>query len=61
MLPVRLAQLHFIFFQFHKDARDTSDLLKRLETEINQKYNPEFKDVYQMEGLIVDLNVNIWI
>uniref|UniRef100_A0A672Q8L6 Periplakin-like n=1 Tax=Sinocyclocheilus grahami TaxID=75366 RepID=A0A672Q8L6_SINGR len=44
------------YHKFHKDARDTSDLLKRLETEINQKYNPEFKDMYQMEGLIADLN-----
>uniref|UniRef100_A0A671MDL0 Periplakin-like n=1 Tax=Sinocyclocheilus anshuiensis TaxID=1608454 RepID=A0A671MDL0_9TELE len=44
------------YHKFHKDARDTSDLLKRLETEISQKYNPEFKDMYQMEGLIADLN-----
>uniref|UniRef100_A0A672SPK3 Periplakin-like n=1 Tax=Sinocyclocheilus grahami TaxID=75366 RepID=A0A672SPK3_SINGR len=44
------------YHKFHKDARDTSDLLKRLETEINQKYNPEFKDMYQMEGLIADLD-----
>uniref|UniRef100_A0A8C2CNV1 Periplakin n=1 Tax=Cyprinus carpio TaxID=7962 RepID=A0A8C2CNV1_CYPCA len=33
------------YHKFHKDARDNSDLLKRLETEINQKYNPEFKDI----------------
>ncbi|XP_024117237.1 periplakin isoform X1 [Oryzias melastigma] len=44
------------YHQFHKEARDTQDLLKRLETEINQKYNPEFKDVYQMEGLINELD-----
>ncbi|XP_052405032.1 periplakin [Carassius gibelio] len=44
------------YHKFHKDARDTSELLKRLETEINQKYNPEFKDMYQMEGLIADLD-----
>uniref|UniRef100_A0A8C2CPZ3 Periplakin n=1 Tax=Cyprinus carpio TaxID=7962 RepID=A0A8C2CPZ3_CYPCA len=44
------------YHKFHKDARDNSDLLKRLETEINQKYNPEFKDMYQMEGLIADLD-----
>lgn len=59
-IAFRVAQLHYSFsFQFHKDARDTNDLLKRLETEINQKYNPEFKDMYQMEGLIADLDVNI--
>ncbi|XP_077069203.1 periplakin isoform X2 [Siphateles boraxobius] len=44
------------YHKFHKDARDTKDLLKRLETEINQKYNPEFKDMYQIEGLITDLD-----
>ncbi|XP_015255171.1 PREDICTED: periplakin [Cyprinodon variegatus] len=44
------------YHKFHKDARDTQDLLKRLDTEVNQKYNPEFKDVYQMESLISDLD-----
>ncbi|XP_051571137.1 periplakin-like [Myxocyprinus asiaticus] len=44
------------YHKFHKDARDTNDLLKRIETEIHQKYNPEFKDMYQMEGLIADLD-----
>ncbi|KAK2885184.1 periplakin [Channa argus] len=44
------------YHKFHKEARDTQDLLKRLETEVNQKYNPEFKDVYQMEGLIRELD-----
>ncbi|XP_004086468.1 periplakin [Oryzias latipes] len=44
------------YHQFNKEARDTQDLLKRLETEISQKYNPEFKDVYQMEGLISELD-----
>ncbi|XP_036409076.1 periplakin [Megalops cyprinoides] len=44
------------YHKYHKEARDTQDLLKRLDTEINQKYNPEFKDMYQMEGLISDLD-----
>ncbi|XP_051572822.1 periplakin [Myxocyprinus asiaticus] len=44
------------YHKFQKDARDINDVLKRLETEINQKYNPEFKDMYQMEGLIADLD-----
>lgn len=47
--------------QYHKEARDTQDLLKRLETELNQKYNPEFKDVYQTEGLIRDMDVSIFL
>ncbi|KAJ8386165.1 hypothetical protein AAFF_G00175890 [Aldrovandia affinis] len=42
--------------KYQKEARDTQDLLKRLDTEIKQKYNPEFKDMYQMEGLISDLD-----
>ncbi|XP_019959899.1 periplakin [Paralichthys olivaceus] len=44
------------YHKFQKEARDTQDLLKRLDTEVNQKYNPEFKDVYQMEGLIRELD-----
>ncbi|KAM9780458.1 periplakin [Neosynchiropus ocellatus] len=44
------------YHKFHKEARDTQDLLKRLDTEINQKYNPDFKDIYQTEGLIRDLD-----
>ncbi|KAL7850061.1 hypothetical protein SRHO_G00194100 [Serrasalmus rhombeus] len=43
------------YHKFNKEARDTQDLLKRLETEIQQKYNPEFKDMYQLEGLLTDL------
>ncbi|XP_061761899.1 periplakin [Nerophis ophidion] len=44
------------YHKFHKEARDTQDLLKRLDTEVKQKYNPEFKDVYQMEALIRELD-----
>ncbi|KAJ8364075.1 hypothetical protein SKAU_G00129060 [Synaphobranchus kaupii] len=44
------------YHKFHKNARDNEDMLKRLETEISQKYNPEFKDMYQMEGLIAGLD-----
>lgn len=50
-----------VCMQFHKEARDTQDLLKRLDTEISQKYNPEFKDMYQMEGLIRELDVSSFI
>ncbi|KAM4530554.1 periplakin [Odontesthes bonariensis] len=44
------------YHKYHKEARDTQDLLKRVDTEVNQKYNPEFKDVYQMDGLIKELD-----
>ena len=50
--------IDLLLLQFHKEARDTQDLLKRLETEIHQKYNPEFKDMYQLDGLLTDLGVN---
>ncbi|KAJ3601277.1 hypothetical protein NHX12_032250 [Muraenolepis orangiensis] len=44
------------YHKYNKEARDTQDLLKRMETEVNQKYNPEFKDMYQMDGLIRELD-----
>lgn len=59
MLCITLHSLVYIFVQYHKEARDTQDLLKRLDTEVSQKYNPEFKDVYQMEGLIRELDVSL--
>ncbi|XP_062874691.1 periplakin isoform X2 [Trichomycterus rosablanca] len=43
------------YHKFQKEARDTQDLLKRMGTEVNQKYNPEFKDQYQLEGLLTEL------
>ncbi|KAM3598015.1 uncharacterized protein V6R79_012345 [Siganus canaliculatus] len=44
------------YHKYHKEARDTQDLMKRLEKELDQKYNPEFKDVYQTEGLITEID-----
>ncbi|XP_064178533.1 periplakin-like isoform X1 [Anguilla rostrata] len=44
------------YHKYHKDARDTEDMLKKLEAEFSQKYNPEFKDMYQIEGLISGLD-----
>uniref|UniRef100_A0A672Z2K1 Uncharacterized protein n=1 Tax=Sphaeramia orbicularis TaxID=375764 RepID=A0A672Z2K1_9TELE len=44
------------YHKYHKEARDTADLLRRIDTEVTQKYNPEFKDVYQVEGMIRDLD-----
>uniref|UniRef100_A0A4W5JNS1 Uncharacterized protein n=1 Tax=Hucho hucho TaxID=62062 RepID=A0A4W5JNS1_9TELE len=46
------------YHKFHKEARDTQDLLKRMDKEVDQKYKPEFKDMYQMESLIRDLDVS---
>ncbi|XP_072298454.1 periplakin [Eucyclogobius newberryi] len=44
------------YHKYHKEARDTQDLLRRLDTEVSQKYNPDFKDVYQTEGLLSELD-----
>lgn len=44
------------YHKYHKEARDTQDLLNRLDKELDQKYNPEFKDIYQMEGLINEID-----
>ncbi|XP_066546413.1 periplakin [Amia ocellicauda] len=44
------------YHKYHKDARDTQDMLKRMDTELNQKYSPEFKDMYQTEAMIRDLD-----
>ncbi|XP_068193012.1 periplakin [Antennarius striatus] len=44
------------YHKYNKEARDTQDLLDRLNKETTQKYNPEFKDMYQMEGLIMELD-----
>lgn len=57
---VSVCMLICVCVQFYKEARDTQDLLKRLDTEVNQKYNPEFKDVYQIEVLIRELDVSFF-
>uniref|UniRef100_A0A3Q4B4N6 Uncharacterized protein n=1 Tax=Mola mola TaxID=94237 RepID=A0A3Q4B4N6_MOLML len=44
------------YHKYHKEARDTEELLKRLNKELDQKYNPEFKDMYQTEGLIREID-----
>lgn len=44
--------------QFHKEARDIQNLLKKLDTDINQKYNPDSKDTNQLDGLVSDLDVS---
>uniref|UniRef100_H2ZY21 Periplakin n=1 Tax=Latimeria chalumnae TaxID=7897 RepID=H2ZY21_LATCH len=44
------------YHQFHKDAKDVQGLLKKVDTDLNQKYNPEFKDKYMIESLLRDLD-----
>lgn len=56
--PVFTAQCWHV--QFQTEAGDMQDLLKRLDTEINQKYNSDFKDQHQLDGLLTNLNVHIY-
>ncbi|XP_061089282.1 periplakin-like [Conger conger] len=44
------------YHKYHKDVRDTEEVLKKLEVDLREKYNPEFKDMYQIEGLISGLD-----
>ncbi|XP_015674743.1 periplakin [Protobothrops mucrosquamatus] len=43
------------YHQFQKDAKDAQELLRKVDTDLDQKYSPEFKDRYQMETLLHDL------
>ncbi|NXE08812.1 PEPL protein, partial [Lophotis ruficrista] len=44
------------FHKFHKDAKDAQELLKKVDTDLDQKFNPEFKDRYQLESLLRELD-----
>uniref|UniRef100_A0A8C2U0D1 Periplakin n=1 Tax=Coturnix japonica TaxID=93934 RepID=A0A8C2U0D1_COTJA len=44
------------FHKFQKDAKDAQQLLKRVDTDLDQKYSPEFKDRYQLESLLRELD-----
>ncbi|KAJ7305720.1 hypothetical protein JRQ81_010086 [Phrynocephalus forsythii] len=43
------------YHQFHKDAKDAQDLLRKVDIELDQKYSPDFKDRYQIESLLREL------
>uniref|UniRef100_A0A0F7Z4V1 Periplakin n=1 Tax=Crotalus adamanteus TaxID=8729 RepID=A0A0F7Z4V1_CROAD len=43
------------YHQFQKDAKDAQELLRKVDTDLDQKYSPEFKDQYQIETLLHDL------
>ncbi|XP_036594041.1 periplakin [Trichosurus vulpecula] len=44
------------YHQFHKDVKDAQELLRKVDTDLNQKYSPEFKDRYQIESLLRELD-----
>ncbi|XP_070616818.1 periplakin [Erythrolamprus reginae] len=43
------------YHQFQKDAKDAQELLRKVDTDLDQKYSPDFKDRYQIESLLHDL------
>lgn len=44
--------------QYHKDMKDAQELLRKVDSDLNQKYSPDFKDRYQIELLLRDLDVS---
>ncbi|XP_075035244.1 periplakin [Mixophyes fleayi] len=43
------------YHQFYRDAKDTQDLLKKVDSDLEHKYNPDFKDKYQIEAQLREL------
>uniref|UniRef100_A0A2K5RPE0 Periplakin n=1 Tax=Cebus imitator TaxID=2715852 RepID=A0A2K5RPE0_CEBIM len=44
------------YHQFHKDMKDAQELLRKVDLDLNQKYSPDFKDRYQIELLLRELD-----
>ncbi|KAF3818936.1 hypothetical protein GH733_012353 [Mirounga leonina] len=44
------------YHQFHKDMKDARELLHKVDSDLNQKYSPDFKDEYQIELLLQELD-----
>ncbi|PNJ16556.1 periplakin [Pongo abelii] len=44
------------YHQFHKDVKDAKELLRKVDSDLNQKYGPDFKDQYQIELLLRELD-----
>ncbi|KAG8545403.1 hypothetical protein GDO81_020937 [Engystomops pustulosus] len=43
------------YHQYYRDVKDTQDLLKKVGSDLDHKYNPDFKDVYQIEAQLHEL------
>ncbi|XP_018414101.1 PREDICTED: periplakin [Nanorana parkeri] len=43
------------YHQFYRDAKDSQDLLKKVDTDLDLKYSPDFKDKYQVEAQLREL------
>ncbi|XP_060028418.1 periplakin isoform X2 [Erinaceus europaeus] len=44
------------YHQFHRDMRVAQELLHKVDSDLNQKYSPDFKDRYQIELLLRELD-----
>ncbi|XP_062956599.1 periplakin isoform X2 [Cynocephalus volans] len=44
------------YHQFHKDVKDAQELLRKVDSDLDQKYSPDFKDRYQIELLLRELD-----
>ncbi|XP_057385026.1 periplakin isoform X1 [Balaenoptera acutorostrata] len=44
------------YHQFHKDVKDAQELLCKVDSDLNQKYSPDFKDQYQIELMLRELD-----
>ncbi|XP_078415158.1 periplakin [Cetorhinus maximus] len=43
------------YHKFYKDSKDMQDLLKKVDDDLDHKYNPEFKDEFQLQTMFRDL------
>ncbi|XP_078096913.1 periplakin [Mustelus asterias] len=43
------------YHKFYKDSKDMQDLLKKVDDDLDHKYNPEFKDEFQLQTMLRDL------
>ncbi|CAH2307883.1 periplakin [Pelobates cultripes] len=43
------------YHQFYRDAKDSQELLKKVDTDLDHKYSPDFKDKYQIEAQLREL------
>ncbi|XP_075686809.1 periplakin isoform X2 [Rhinoderma darwinii] len=43
------------YHQFYRDAKDTQDLLKKVDSDLDHKYSPDYKDSYQIEAQLREL------
>uniref|UniRef100_A0A667HJC7 Periplakin n=1 Tax=Lynx canadensis TaxID=61383 RepID=A0A667HJC7_LYNCA len=44
------------YHQFHRDVKAAQELLCKVDSDLNQKYSPDFKDQYQIELLLRELD-----